>query len=65
VNAPARSARGIPLVPRLILGAFALLALSWLGFMLHYVLIGSKHQPRPEPAVRVMPTNRVARPHSP
>lgn len=56
-----------PLIPKLVLGAFAILALSWLAFMLHYVLIGSKRQPRPEPvtartaATNHAPTRPVAR----
>lgn len=35
-DAPERRSR-IPLVPRLFLGALAILLLSWLAFMVHYV----------------------------
>lgn len=46
----------LPLIPRIILGAFALLAISWLAFMLHFIFVGSKRLPRPDPLYQSSPT---------
>ena len=47
--------RRLPLIPRIILGAFALLAMSWLAFMLHFIFVGSKQLPRPDPLFQSSP----------
>lgn len=52
--------RRTPLIPRLVLAGFAILLLSWLFFMTHYILKVSR-QPRSDAPPRVAPasiTNR-------
>jgi hypothetical protein len=46
-----------PLIPKLVLGGFAILLLSWLAFMVHYVRKAANRPAGGEPPPRVMPAD--------
>ena len=54
---------GLPLIPRIMLAGLAILLLSWLAFMAHYVYRQS-HRPRSTPEV-VRPAPPAAGPPAP